>query len=469
MQHRTEPENSNDNNDCNTSSKGSEFFELRNSGSPQLSNSQALTELKGEMKILSSRVIQNQIREEKIKAQAPANLFGFDDVDHAQKTSEDFDEMIPSWLIDPVADMDMQSFAVTPGICEASQNAYELLDITQFDKEWWNIETMSSDMARVAEMDTSTNFKYRDSIIPEVKLADTFSVDGPNSIAPLSRALPAGWTSSSPEPASTSLTSFESIDEACHEDDRMLLSLDPDMRYVGKDTEGAREERHGAAIFHTPDEFEPVTFGKMRGWDFRRRKNSHGSRVRLPEPPETKGYNPIRLSATADFDVSAKTVKVSESGEGVKSGIEVMSEMVLEPVSALREVLAKIQPAQTATLKEHNCGIAPRLNSTRGRPRLCLSKDGKDATKGSQDFYKRANSASKSVSKGYEGQSKPRASSMPSMGPAVLVYFLKYGNSLVRALSFPSHAICICTQVPGLSALNLFKDSRVKFTLIFNL
>jgi hypothetical protein len=414
-QHGSKTENSNANSDCNARSGGSDYFDMRNSNLTKSSCSQVSSELKGTMKGASSEVMLKQIREKHITAKSPAYSLGFGDDYHAQDALDDFNEIVPAWLMDPVADMDVQNSAATPRICETSLNRWGFTGITHFDDDWLDLATMGSDMARATDMDTSMNYQPDDSIIPEPRFTERSWTGTHSFIAPHSSLSPGMWASSSSEPVSTSMTSFETINEIDGDDDRAPVSVGVKIGHVEKDIPGASDGSRDVVTVENPKPYSghshiqlnsqtEVTqqqvnwndnlFGKrLRCEAFRGPRgvpkkpyatiqHLKRSRIQFPEPSETKGVGSDQLPATTDLGVLAKTRKVPEFGEGVENGIEVTDEVIIEPVSDHGEMLAvenSNHPTPTAVVERHNLNMGRDLDNhgyVKSRPPLPPAKLG---------------------------------------------------------------------------------------------
>jgi hypothetical protein len=168
--------------------------------------------------------------------QSSSDWLGLDNGDKAQADWAEYDDIVPSWLMDNVSDMELQNMAVGPGICETSLSALGFPTATQFDEEWLNTSRMVSDMARVTEMDTPTNYDFFDRVIPEFHINPNSGVASNSSVSPPSKVLLTERKSSSSELVSTSMD----LSDSTHgEDDGSVSSLGSNMGYDGKDISGA--------------------------------------------------------------------------------------------------------------------------------------------------------------------------------------------------------------------------------------
>jgi hypothetical protein len=353
---------------------------LRKSDSSQSSRSQVLRESKGCINTVGLDVIQTQHGETQVKAQAPAGRLDFGVDYNGQESSEDFDEIVPSWYMGYALDMDVQNFGVIPSVCETTPDGWDFSDITQFEAEWLSTATMGSNMARATEVDTLMNYELYDSNIRIPKPAVEFC--SPCIVEPLSKAPTAGRKSSSSELMFTIMDPFESDNEMDHGDDGTPSSLGSNMGYDGKDTSRPNEERNEIGTIQDPrhrtqeetlDHFQTIsrmevsrqvtsnenfkkkckrskrTFSPTaRSRSQERRtffsKNRPGltgnpvarqdvepPRSQLPEPPYILSMNSDLFCARTASNISARTLKPPEFGEGVECGVEAIGQSVSDP------------------------------------------------------------------------------------------------------------------------------------------
>jgi hypothetical protein len=351
---------------------------LRKSDFSQSSRSQVLPESKGCINTVSSDVIQTQYGETQVKPQAPAGGLEFDVHYNGQEASEDFDEIVPSWLMDHALDMDVQNLGAIPSVCETTPDDWDFSDITQFEAEWLYTATMGSNMARATEVDTLMNYELCESNIRTPKFTDEFW--SPCSKEPLTKAPTAGRKSSSPKLMFTIMDPFESVNEMDHGDDGTLRSLGSNMGYDGKDTSRPNKERNEIGTIRGPrhntqeetlNHFQMISRTEVTRQvtsteDFKKCKRSKRTfsptvrsrsqerraffsknrptltgnpvtrqdleppRSQLPEPPETLSMNSDLFCARTASSISARTLKPPEFG-GVECGVEAMGQSVSGP------------------------------------------------------------------------------------------------------------------------------------------
>lgn len=219
---------------------------MRNSNLSKTSGSQVSIEHQGILNSAGQDLIPKQLTQTQVTLEAPGDRLGFEDECDAHEAWEDFDEIVPSWLMNHVADMDVQNLTAVPSVCETMGNGWGFPNITQFDEDWLNAVTITSDMTRVTEMDTSTNCDFCDSTL-RGSIFTNESWD-PCFINPPSKASPAEKSSSS-HPMSTIIESVQGMDRI---NDGTISSLCSNMGSDRKDTSVASERRDGVVTVLTP-------------------------------------------------------------------------------------------------------------------------------------------------------------------------------------------------------------------------
>jgi hypothetical protein len=350
---------------------------LRKSDFSQSSRSQVLPKSKGCISTVGSDVIQTQHSETQVKAQAPAGRLGFDVDYNGQEALEDFDEIVPSWLMDHALDMDVQNLGAIPSVCETTPDGWDFSDVTQFEAEWLYTATMGSNMARATEVDTLMNYELCDSNIRTPKFTDEFW--SPCIKEPVSKVPTAGRKSSSSELMFTIVDPFESVNEMDHGDGGTLSSLGSNMGYDRKDTSRPNNERNKIGTIPSPrhnthvealDHFQlnsrtEVTRQVTSNEDFKKKckrskrtfsptarsrsqerrtffsknrpritmnslakQDLEPPRSQLPELPETLSMNSDLFCGRKTSIISTGTLKPPGFGEGVECGVVAMGQSV---------------------------------------------------------------------------------------------------------------------------------------------
>ena len=125
-QGRDKIESSNTSSNYNKSSHGSDSCDLRNSCLSKSSGSQVLVAHYGNLDTAGPDVIPKHTTQIQFIFQALGDQLGSEDEYRNQETSEDFDEIVPTWLMDHVGNIDVQNPVVVPGIYETPLNGRAL-------------------------------------------------------------------------------------------------------------------------------------------------------------------------------------------------------------------------------------------------------------------------------------------------------------------------------------------------------